>query len=192
MYTLLLCVIVYPCMVLMVINILCLCYVRNVLILDFSFLLFLGKCEAYILPVFTCLVSRLCIAMHLAKFRTTGFCVPLFFSSLCSGLDCCVGQMCRIPPAPRVLYWKHISKGSDSGLHRAPSHFEVFDILTIFFFYSTLNISRKYEVPLLLGMHNMFYINRVHNKFYISYWTKLEFFFVSISIGYLIVHAWFF
>lgn len=116
MYTLL-CVIVYPCMVLMVINILCLRYVRNVLILDFSFLLFLGKCEAYILPVFTCLVSRLCIAMHLAKFRTTGFCVPLFFSSLCSGLDCCVGQMCRIP-----------------GPHRAPSHFEVFDILTIFFF----------------------------------------------------------
>lgn len=90
-------------MVLIVINILCLhC---NEFIPIFSFLLFLGKCEAYILPVFTCLVSSLCIVMHLGMFGTTGLCVPLFFPSLCSGLDCCVVQMCKIPPATSVPNW---------------------------------------------------------------------------------------
>jgi len=45
----------------------------------FSFLLFLGKCEVYILLVFTGLVSSLYIVIHLAMFGTTGLYVPLFF-----------------------------------------------------------------------------------------------------------------
>lgn len=86
--------------------------------------------------------------MHLAMFGTTGLSVPLFFLSLCSGLDCCVVQMCRIPPANRIP-------------------------------------KQRFRI---LGMHNMFYVLNVHNKLYISYRTL---FYVSISIGYLIVHAYF-
>lgn len=154
--------------VLIVSNILCLhC---NELIPIFSFLLFLGKCEAYILPVFTCLVSSLCIVMHLAMFGTTGLSVPLFFPSLCSGLDCCVVQMCRCTPCKQGsllnLLLKHISKGSDSDPPTEPPQFSSSGPWYLYYiFILTLNISRRYEVPLRLGMHNMFYVLNVHNKF---------------------------